>query len=587
MQKNHKYKHQLEAQLQEKNTKERLEHQMEHNPMEQKMLTDDYKRFAQKEYDRVNQGRMKTKNMMKDNQTYLQRQVHNSQAMHQEDKDVFNRQALEDKLHAERTAEEKRKWKDWQRESLKNDYDEQIRNKEILQKMEREKEKDYASQYRNTVEKYEHDHNKTLNDRRQRNEEVLSHQQRMVIPDVNDTRKRDAVYNMKKQFESTEKQTLMSELGRLNQRQTDAQQTKDTLRAQMDLKNKQRTMTQNDEASYKRYMDNTVNMLSERDRKIAEDRHKLKAIYAKDLESQIKEHNQKEKTTYNEMDERNLTLNQRGLAAYETNQRKAGIFKLPGIDRDPQDDREYFGRYARKKEPSKIGAEMQLNHQLGMSDTQSYARSYNPISNGNTKTLPYSQNRYKEAPKTSEDFQSRGKRSSKGFNPHQNQNNHNSGLGNYHSMANLEKHQDSESKPSQDTHQQEIDTIQSKKPSLISQRDQDGPEYQPTKRDDNQKRVLPGSGVTRSISSINFGQEYNEQKPIKSSSPDRISKEGRSKKAPEYLLSIDSMLNNRIKGALRAGNLSTSKDNDALSRIGGGRATGASTYRSGYLSDMH
>jgi hypothetical protein len=48
---------------------------------------------------------------------------------------------------------------------------------------------------------------------------------------------------------------------------------------------------------------------------------KFKESYAKELENQIKEHAQKEKVNFNEMDERSLTLNQKGLQAYETGER--------------------------------------------------------------------------------------------------------------------------------------------------------------------------------------------------------------------------------------------------------------------------
>ena len=52
--KNQKYKGELEAQLNQKRGQQRFEDKMKYNPNIQKGLFDDYKRFEQKEYDRVN-----------------------------------------------------------------------------------------------------------------------------------------------------------------------------------------------------------------------------------------------------------------------------------------------------------------------------------------------------------------------------------------------------------------------------------------------------------------------------------------------------------------------------------------------------
>jgi len=179
-------------------------------------LSDDYKKFEQKEYDRINMGRSTSKKVMHDNQHSLQQKNNSHFSMQQQDKDVFNRQALEDKLHAQKTAEEKKRWSEWQKESLKNDYEEQIKRREMVGQMEKEKDKVYANQYKSSVENYEFNHNKALDDMRKKNSQRMDQQQRTVIPDLNDRRKQDAVSNMKKQFESTEKETLMKELGRLN-----------------------------------------------------------------------------------------------------------------------------------------------------------------------------------------------------------------------------------------------------------------------------------------------------------------------------------------------------------------------------------
>lgn len=232
--------------------------------------SDDYVRFKQKEFERIRDDRERTKQVMMDNQFSLHYKTNEQSALVQQDKDVFNRQALEDKLHAERIAEEKRRLKEWQKESLKNDYEEQIKRREHIKEIEKQKERAYASQFKHTVEKYEFDHNKVLEDRRQKNAKVLDEQQRTIIPDMNARRKDDAIQNMHKQFESTERETLKNELERLNKRFTDAKETDDVLKMQMDIRKRKQQHTQMDEQSYKNYVDSTMNTLGERDRQVAE-----------------------------------------------------------------------------------------------------------------------------------------------------------------------------------------------------------------------------------------------------------------------------------------------------------------------------
>lgn len=87
---------------------------------------------------------------------------------------------------------------------------------------------------------------------------------------MNARRKDDAIQNMHKQFESTERETLKNELERLNKRFTDAKETDDVLKMQMDIRKRKQQHTQMDEQSYKNYVDSTMNTLGERDRQVAE-----------------------------------------------------------------------------------------------------------------------------------------------------------------------------------------------------------------------------------------------------------------------------------------------------------------------------
>lgn len=438
---------------------------------------------------------------MLENQFHLYQKHHENQSLQQQDKDVFNKQALEDKLHSEKVLEERRRWKEWQKDSLKNNYEEQIKNREFIKRIEREKEKAYADEYKYTVEKYEHDHYQTLDNRRRKNEQVLNEQLRTVIPDVNDKRKRDAIENMHRQFESTERNTLKNELDRLNRRFNYAKETDSVLKQQMDIKKFKEKQHQMNDKDYKQYMDSTINMLSENDRRRAEETKRLKESYAKELENQIKEHNEKEKTTFNEMDDRNFALNQKGLVAYENGDRN-NKFKLPGIDRDDFSKRENFARYARNKPSSKRGSEGLLSHRNGGIETMSYR------SNNNVNALPYVQNKYKDLPKTTmKESGNRSRRFSRGIgspsdeyyavNPlterepavlPQN------GLAKYKSMAELEVNLIQ--KPSQD----KVDMPKALK--IVSPRQRNEAEYEPMKRSENEKRALKNNEVAKSLSRL-------------------------------------------------------------------------------------
>ena len=588
MAKNYKYKSQLEAQLQEKNKKHQLEQKIRYNPNDQKVLSEDYKKFEQKEFDRMNMGRLKSKQVMQDNQHYISQKHREHYTMEQQDKDMFNRQALEDKLHAEKTAEEKRRWKDWQRESLKNDYEEQIKRKEQLKNMEQEKEKVYANQFRSTVENYESTHNQILENRRRKNEQVLDHQQRTIIPDENERRKQDAMNNMRKQFESTEKETLMKELNRLNKRHNEAKETKDVLKMQMSMRQRRHQTAAKEEESYKKYIDSTVGLLTERDRKVAEERKRMRESYAKELENQIKEHNDLEKKNFNEMDERSMTLNQRGLIAYEAGQRNAGLFKLPGIDRDPQDDREYFGRYARKKEPSKLGAELALSHTGGYNDTMSNRHSHATLSQGPIKTLPYSPAKYNQgAPKTSEDYTARSRRGI--HSPTNAQTNilgqpaNQRSLNKYNSVSALHHKNSEENVQRQDS--KDIGILKAKKANILSARDHQEPEYEPTKRDEGARRSYQPpkreeQPKPESVPQKELPKKQVTMSPEVNKSPVRTARNAKIKQAPASLLNIDNLLNQRVLGSMRAGNLNISKDNQAYG------TSGQNTFR-GYSSSLN
>ena len=505
---------------------------------------------------------------MQDNQHYIQQKKNEHYNMQMQDKDVFNRQALEDKLHAEKTSEEKKKWSEWQKESLKNDYDEQINRKRVLHKLEKDKDKIYADQYKNSIEAYEHNHNKALDDRRQRNNTLLDQQQRTVIPDLNDKRKADAMNTMKRQFENTEKQTLMNELERLNKKNNEAKETKSMLRMQMDVKRKVYDTTKQEDKNYKDYIDNTVSMLGERDRKMKEEKAKMRLTYAQELENQIKEHQDKEKRFYNEMDERNLTLNQKGLIAYEAGERNAGLFKLPGIDREPTDNREYFGRYTKKKEPSRLSAQMALSHTGGLN----------------------SERMMRDIPQTSKDYTS-VRRSSRGglLSPPNNNSNilgqpkvnaANSGMSKYKSMANIHT-QEYTARPIKSPEKKEsneIETYARRSTTMLSPKNMENVEYEPTKKDEMARRPKPVGETTEPkevVKSLGSVTKITKQ-PLPSTSP-KISKAKKAKQAPASLLDIDSKLNQRILGSMRTGTLNISNDNYSYGR------TGTNTYR-GYTS---
>lgn len=588
--KNYRYKNELEAQLHERNRKAKLEQSLQQNPLDQKMLYDDYKKFEQKEFERTHDGRMRTKQVMSENKYVLQQKVNEYNSMSQQDKDVFNRQALEDKLHAEKTAEERRRWQEWQRESLKKDYDDKIKHKEDLQRMEKEKEKVYAKEYKHSVETFENNHHRKLDNLRKRNMELMDHQQNQIIPDLNARRKEQAMDNMKQQFDNTEKETLIKELSRFNKRSNEAKETSDTLKFQMNIrKQKDQTATHEDQ-NYKSYIDNTLNLLGERDRKVEEERKRNRASYAKELENQIKEHNELQKKMFNEMDERDMTINQKGLIAYEIGDRSTHLFKLPGVDRDTQNDKEYFGRYARKQEPSKLGAEIVMSHRGGY-DTNSIGGSIRHMSSNNLKTLPYSPDKFtKEIPRTSEEYYARGRRSSRGINQIKEDTNIlgqpsevNTNMQKYKSMSNLQPSDINKTPPS-GFNNTGIGLIPSKNSNILSPRDYEEPEYKPAIREPTEKRDYQVAETARSLAVM---PKLDESKrvtinPIATASPDnqRHKKVNKYKEAPLSLNDINNRLNQRIIGSMRAGNLSTSKDNYTYGNGGSG------TYR-GYSSSMN
>ena len=114
------------------------------------------------------------------------------------------------------------------------------------------------------------------------------------------------------------------------------------------------------------------------------------------------------------MDERSLTLNQKGLLAYETGDRNTVLFKLPGIDATVNSKRENFARYARNKPI--LGSGGPASNQFGGIETVSI-RSNRPGQNEIMTSLPFSQNKYKEVPKTSmEESHNRNRRGSRGVN---------------------------------------------------------------------------------------------------------------------------------------------------------------------------
>lgn len=582
MAKNYKYKTELEAQLQEKNKTARFEEAMKHNPDEQKTLEENYLKFEQKEYDRINNGRERTKFIMTENKYHIMQKQTEKDQMDRQDKDVFNRQALEDKLHAERNAEEKRRFKDWQKEALKHDYEEQIKRKQQMGQMEKLKEQDYASQYQQNVETFANNNHRTLETLRERNAKIMASQQATHIPDANDQRKLDAVKNMTKQFESTEKKTLKDEFQRLNKKHNDEIQTTSVLKTQMDARRKRTQTEKVDDKYYKTYVENTLNLLSERDRKVKEDREKLKLDYAKDLESQIKEQKYKEKVMYNEMDDKVLKLNQRNLLNYETGEKNKDMFRLPGLNRDEADNREYFGRYAREKKPSKLATEMGLGLKIG--ETHSYTSRKPASVRRDPNGLGNSFNKYQSMPKTSMEDGSRRHRPivSPNYNILKNQNltdredGPKRNLAKYRSMVDLQAL--TKQAP---VAEQTPEPVSTHSKTLLSPRTRDQPEYEPSKRDENQRRSIMNSTVSKSVAQLNTQNTqsgYNTQAmpsaPVEKALPkyeapktvvapqsEAENRFEKIKKVPESLIDVNKELNSRIMGGLRNGNLRTSVDN--------------------------
>ncbi|CAI2360127.1 unnamed protein product [Moneuplotes crassus] len=550
--KNNKYKDELKAQLALKDSERRLEKQVRQNPNEQKLLSDDYKRFEQKEFDRMNMGRSKSKQVMLENQHIIKMRQNEYINTKEMDRDMFNRQAMEDNLHAEKANQEKKKWHDWQKESLKNNYEQQMQRKDYLTRMEKEKDRVYADQYKHSVEAYEKNHNDTLNNLRRRNNEIMDHQIATVIPNVNDKRKDDAVNKMKKQFESTEKETLMKELKRLNHRNKEAQETSKMLKLQMDMRKKKYESDVNEEKHYKNYVDNTINMLGERDRKMAQEKEQIRQTYAKELESQIKEHNDKEKRIYNEMDERSLKLNQRGLAAYETGERATGLFKLPGIDRESKDNREYFGRYAKRKEGSRFGGSLANSH-----------------------TGPLSERMNRDLPKTSEEYLSRRRSSRGAFSPkshtsnilgqpiNNNSNKNIPSLGNYKSVANLQTPH--KVLPTADSQRglNDMNVLTRKSTTMLSARKEEVPEYQPTERDHTARRSNPvnESNLVKATAEKPEIKKEIIKKPATQAKPKMEQGKFSVKKDLHSLADIDTQLNQRVLGSMRGGTFKLNSNN--------------------------
>jgi len=184
--------------------------------------------------------------------------------------------------------------------------------------------------------------------------------------------------------------------------------------------------------------------------------------------------------------------------------------------------------------------------------------------------LPYSQNKYNNLPKTStEEGPSRAKRSRGLHSPNYNILNNQElndredepsakVLSKYRSMAELE-HMKNE------TNGINIETVRGAPSSLLSPRNRDVPEYEPTKRDNNLRRSIMDGGISRSISNLDNAKVnkeviFEEPNPAPIKTPHNYSKYDKFKKAPESLIDIDSKLNSKIMGIMRTGNLSTSAE---------------------------
>jgi hypothetical protein len=413
----------------------------------------------------------------------------------------------------------------------------------------------------------------------------MNNQEREMIIDVNAKRKEQAMDKMRLKAYNNEQETLMKELSRLNQHSNEVKETNETLKIQMNLKKQRYQSAQIEDQTYKTHVEKTLNMLGERDKMIEEQRKKTRISLGKELQNQIREHNEINRKMYNEMDERDITLNQKGLVAYEIGDRSAGLFKLPGVDREPLDDREYFGRYNKKEEPSKLGAQLAMSH-IGGYDGNSRGGSIKPFSRRDFKNSPSEHDIYtKKNSEDSGEYNVRGRRASRGINqPSQNSNI----LGQPSSgdeTRSLRRHRSLLSIPLMDQTTKSPPLVSIDKgigliPRKISKSPppmklEEPPAYEPMVRKPSEKRdfhLFKSRRLSSDMSKVDEAKHVATNPPVETTYS-RALKINKNRQAPTSLQDINRRLDQRVVGSLRAGNLGISTNNYHYDKDGNG------TYR--------
>jgi hypothetical protein len=412
----------------------------------------------------------------------------------------------------------------------------------------------------------------------------MNNQERDMIVDVNARRKEQAMDKMRLKAHNNEQEILMKELSRLNQHNNEVKDTNETLKMQMNLKKQRYQSSQMEDQTYKSHIDKTLKKLSERDKMVEEERKQTRLSLAKELQNQIREHKDIENKMYNEMDERDITLNQKGLVAYEIGDRSAGLFKLPGVDREPLDDREYFGRYNKKDEPSKLGAQHAMSH-IGGYDGNSRGGSIKPFSIRNFKNSPGSPETYtKKASEDSGEYNVIGRRSSRGLNLPNRDSNILGQPSSGDETRSMRKHRsllsiplmDHNKSPPLDSIDKSIGLIPRKiSKSPIPRQLEEPAAYEPTIRKPSEKRDFNLFKNRRMSSDISKLDETKNvvSNPIVDTNISRAVKINRNRQAPSSLQDINRRLDQRVVGSMRAGNLGTSTNNYHYYKEGNG------TYR--------
>jgi len=245
----------------------------------------------------------------------------------------------------------------------------------------------------------------------------------------------------------------------------------------------------------------------------------------------------------------NLKLNQKGLTAYETGERATGLFKLPGIDRESKDNREYFGRYPKRKDQSKFGGSL----------SQSQA---GPLSERINRDLPKTSEEYIPRRRYSREIYSPDSQKSNILGQPINNNIHrkDSTMEKYKSVANIPSIEKVLPTPDQRKELNDLNMPSRKNTTMLSPRNEDVPEYLPTERDEAARRSIPVAEINKPKPTDTAKQE--DIKPIPSSTPkmqNNLSKFS-VKKDLSSLQDIDSQLNQRVLGSMRGGSFKLSKD---------------------------